>query len=255
MEFLEEKLHLCAVCGEAFTTQDALNVHKETKHQNDSIVNMFPEEKPSLCAVCSNIFMNKVAHNVHKESEHQNDSIINMFPEEKPHLCTVCGEAFMTLDALRVHKETEHPDNDLFNLFLCPESSGEEQPNEQYKQQISVKDPPESLQNETLTTLLKTDEPSFLIESQQTPKLPSGSEPQQCNLCYKTFADKEQHQIPKCEDTIVEMVKTDTKLDQWDVCRKTFTDKNGLTSRKQQSGIPEREDTITETIETKQETM
>ena len=80
MEFLEEKPSLCTVCGEAFTTLDALNLHKETEHQNNSIINMFPEEKPSLCTVCDEAFMNKDAFHVHKETEHSNYDLI-VFPK------------------------------------------------------------------------------------------------------------------------------------------------------------------------------
>ena len=73
----------------------------------------FDEEKPSLCTVCGEAFATLDALHLHKESEHQNNSIINLFPDEKPSLCTLCGEAFTNKDALHLHKETEHPDNDL----------------------------------------------------------------------------------------------------------------------------------------------
>ena len=146
MEFLEEKPSLCTVCGEAFTTLDALHVHKETEHQNNSIISLFPDEKPSLC--------------------------------------TLCDEAFTTLDALHVHKETEHPNNDLFNLFLCPESMGQEKSKEHFKQHTPVEDPPETLQNEILTTVLKTDEPSCLNEGQQLPSFLS--EPNLTNAIWVT---------------------------------------------------------------------
>ena len=185
MESMEDKPHLCAVCGDAFITTFALYLHRETVHEEEKLLNMFPDEKPSLCTVCGEAFMTHDSLNVHNVSEHQNDSV-NLFPEEKPHLYTVCGEAFTSRDALRVHKETEHPDNDHFVSEFKAE--GEHFRSEQNKPfSAAVRTDKAPVLTEKKKSPMKLDAPGFQInnsEAEENPFL--------CNFCDERFSDSQE---------------------------------------------------------------
>ena len=185
----EEKPLLCTFCGEAFTTTDALDVHKETEHPNEHSSQHCSEfaadrqenKTRSTVAEMEKTSVQNIGELV-SVTERESSPVIldgstfqatemdetpNETDEEtdiKPLICDLCHEVFTDMDSLVAHKEQHE-------LSECEE---------------------------------ETDIKPYL-----------------CDICYQIFTDmeslvshKEQHELPEgCEpeDSVSEMDETDEK--------------------------------------------